>query len=167
MSLKEQTKTYQAGLKTHLEAQVAQVFEQIQQTTSQNEKTTRENNLSMERNFQQTLTDLQKKIVSQQSDWQEKMRTNLVQFVETRVEQAMAQASTRSVAQVIQTSPPIDQDLVTQLEGRILGQVQQMLSEAEKRQLAGVRQMVQQVTPFMMPSYPIAPDRSEQIQQLQ
>ena len=38
--LKEQTKTYQAGLKTHLEAQVAQVFEQIQQTTSQNEKTT-------------------------------------------------------------------------------------------------------------------------------
>ena len=42
--LKEQTKTYQAGLKTHLEAQVAQVFEQIQQTTRQNEKNTREKN---------------------------------------------------------------------------------------------------------------------------
>ena len=64
MLLKEQTKTYQAGLKTHLEAQVAQVFEQIQQTTSQNERTTRENNLSMERNFQQTLKDLQKKMTA-------------------------------------------------------------------------------------------------------
>ena len=95
------------------------------------------------------------------------MRTNLVQFMEARVEQAMAQAFTRSFAQVNQTPPPIAYDLVAQLEGRILGRVQQMLSEAKKRQLAGVRQMVQQVTPPVMPSYPIAPDRSEQIQQLQ
>ena len=90
------------------------------------------------------------------------MQTVLAQHVEARIEHAMKQV--KPVVGVSPT-PAIDRDLLSQLERRILGQVQWMLSEAETRQLAGVRQMVQkQIQPLVTPVYPTAPQRSDQLQ---
>ena len=82
--------------------------------------------------------------------------------MEARIENAAKQI--KPVVGVSPT-PAVDRDLLSQLEGQILGKVQLMLSEAEKRQLAGVRQMVQtQVQPLATPVYPTAPERSDQFQ---